>query len=257
MRLACEGKARRVELTSFAFLTLIQWKEITSLQSHRASMPPISAAQQGMPSPYAQLAISLGVYLGHCFPSSPPSSSSSSPSVPEEIAPADMSCFGFSNVGEVLDLCAAVRFDFFLALFPSSVRPDATSLVSFPLTQSSPPTPSPFPRLPSLPSEFPSHPPSLSSITPAGRTPSSSSLMEVRVVRTTRREWRLLRSRISTKEKRSVEISTVFNRLLAVKVSFADFGYLLSCTDPHFLHRHLVASDSSPGRPAEAILLHL
>ncbi|KAL7409501.1 hypothetical protein BDY24DRAFT_214933 [Mrakia frigida] len=97
----------------------VWWKEITSLQSHRASMPPISAAQQGMPSPYAQLAISLGVYLGHCFPSSPPSSSSSSPSVPEEIAPADMSCFGFSNVGEVLDLCAAFTTNTFTLSSPS------------------------------------------------------------------------------------------------------------------------------------------
>lgn len=106
-----------------------QWEEVATLQSHRASMPTISKTQEGMPSPYAQLAISLGVYLGHCFPP-PASAGSSSSTEPEEIPPADMKAFGFANVGEVLDLCAAVRLTLPFVVRHSVTLTDLNSILT-------------------------------------------------------------------------------------------------------------------------------
>lgn len=103
--------------------TRLQWQEIAALQSHRKLMP---TTNDGSPSPYAQLAISLGIFVGHCCP---PRGASL-----DEVPPADLTSFGFSNVGEVLDLCAAVSR-------PSS-SVGSVALADFPLGCSSRATPS-------------------------------------------------------------------------------------------------------------------
>jgi len=63
------------------------------------------------PTPYAQLAISLAAYLGHCQPPLTEPAGVAPPSAEEEgeRRQADMADFGFEGVGEVMDLCCAVR----------------------------------------------------------------------------------------------------------------------------------------------------
>jgi hypothetical protein len=148
-----------------------KWESIASLQSHRILMATTSPNQPGLPSPFAQLAISLSVYLGHCFPPSPSISSSTSSS-DGQLPPAEMSSFGFNSVGEVLDLCAAVRS--LLSSIPLSHVPftlDSDHSILSLVSPSSLPIPSPSPPLPSLPSASRSPRPSLSSTTPAGQMP--------------------------------------------------------------------------------------
>ncbi|CED82281.1 Predicted histone tail methylase containing SET domain [Phaffia rhodozyma] len=73
---------------------------------------PLADPSTGAPAPYAQLALQLGVYLGHALHSSNSSEN-------EEIPPADMSQFGFASVAEVLDLCAAFMTNSFTLSSPS------------------------------------------------------------------------------------------------------------------------------------------
>lgn len=102
-------------MTSFAGDAPPQWEQIASLQSHRATLPMLDP-QTSKPTPYAQLAISLAVYLGHCFPR-PVGSDGAQP----EMQQADMADFGFDGVGEVMDLCCAVRRLLLASVFPTPV----------------------------------------------------------------------------------------------------------------------------------------
>lgn len=76
-------------------------------------MPPANSTT-GASAPYAQLALALSIYLGHAISPLSPASSE-----PTEIPPADMAQFGFRNVIEVLDLCAAFMTNSFTLSSPS------------------------------------------------------------------------------------------------------------------------------------------